>query len=85
MCEACANGKQPNVMHTECDLCPAGHAGINGVCDLCTSGSAPSSDLTECLMCNDPNEFDQASHSCECLGPGVCGLRGGSCSRCDEL
>ena len=63
VCEACPDGKEPNVMHTDCTVCPAGHAGMNGVCDLCTSGSAPSSTLTECLMCNDPNEFDQVSHS----------------------
>ena len=50
-------------MHTDCTVCAAGHAGVDGVCGLCTSGSAPSSDLTECLMCNDPNEFDQVSHS----------------------
>ena len=63
VCEACADGKEPNVLHTDCTVCPAGHAGVDGVCGLCTSGSAPSSDMTECLMCNDPNEFDQVNHS----------------------
>ena len=25
VCEACPDGKEPNVMHTDCTVCPAGH------------------------------------------------------------
>ena len=85
-CDACPDGTEPNALHTDCNVCPAGHAGVDGVCDLCARGSAPSSSLTECLRCNDPNEFDQVSHSwASATGTRVRGVRGGPCSGRDEL
>eukprot|EP01052_Picozoa_sp_SAG31_P024648 SAG31_NODE_2111_length_6426_cov_4.423295_8_plen_750_part_01 len=51
-CDVCADGSEPNAVHTECLDCPAGTAGQNGVCERCSVGQQPSSDRSECLNCN---------------------------------
>ena len=75
VCEACADAKEPNQLHTGCTACTDGHAGRDGVCDRCTSGQQPSDSSMECLMCNDPNEFDQVNH-------GWASATGLSCVQC---
>ena len=54
VCTACADGKEPNVLHTACNVCPAGPAGVAGRCHLFVPASPPSSTLTQRRRCYDP-------------------------------
>ena len=76
VCGVCADGSEPNAIHTACNECPSGTAGRNGVCERCSVGQQPSTDRSECLNCNDPNEFDQTAH-------GWASAAGEACEPCD--
>jgi hypothetical protein len=50
-CRACADGKQPNDAHSDCEICPGGQAGREGICQACKKleGEVPSSDASTCV------------------------------------